>query len=157
MSEFTQGILTALIPALIVSIIAPYITVKLSIKQFYSQKWWEKKAEVYSHIIEQLSYLQYYFGEWYDIYLYQKELNNEEREKLSEGYRKAKESITKAAASGAYIVSDDTGTALEKLVSELDQEDPRAHPLENVEREYNLIKKCIATIRKCAKADLKNK
>jgi len=63
MSEFARDIFIYLISALIVSIITAYLTVKFSIKQFYSQKWWEKKAEAYSNIIEKLSYLQYYFGE----------------------------------------------------------------------------------------------
>jgi len=58
MSEFIQDISKYLIPALFVSIITAVVTVKLSIKQFYSQRWWEKKAEAYSHIIENLSYLR---------------------------------------------------------------------------------------------------
>lgn len=68
MTEFTQGIFIALIPSIIIAIIAiiaPFVTVKLSLKLFYSEKWWEKKAEAYSHIVEHLSYLQYYFGEWW--------------------------------------------------------------------------------------------
>ena len=55
MSEITQGILIALIPALVVSIITAYVTVRLSIRQFYSQRWWDKKAEAYSQILEHLS------------------------------------------------------------------------------------------------------
>ena len=57
-----QGILVV-----IASVITTYVTVKLSIKQFYSTRWWEKQAEAYSHIIEHLSYLQYYFGERLDM------------------------------------------------------------------------------------------
>jgi len=154
MSEFTQGIFTALIPALIVSIITAYVTVKLSMKQFYSERWWEKKAEAYSHIIEHLSYLQYYFGEWFSESLHEKELTDKHKEKLSEGYRQAKESITKAAAIGAYIVSDDTATALTKLLSELEKEDPEGDWVGDIDRYYGSVKECIAKIKEYAKVDL---
>jgi len=50
MSEFIQDISKYLIPALFVSIITAVVTVKLSIKQFYSQRWWEKKPR-HIHIL----------------------------------------------------------------------------------------------------------
>ena len=100
-----QGIFIALIPGVIVSIITAYVTVQLSMKQFYSQRWWEKKAEAYSHIIEHLSYLQFYFGEWFNEGANIKELGDSDKERLSEGYRQARESIAKATAIGAYNTS----------------------------------------------------
>lgn len=157
MSEFTQGIFTALIPALIVSIITAYATVKLSMKQFYSERWWEKKVEAYSHIIEQLSYLQYYFGEWLSEGLHEKNLTDKHKEKLSESYCQAKESITKAAAIGVYIVSDDTATVLAELLRELEQKDPRGDWVGDIDRCYGSVKECIAKIRKYAKVDLLKK
>ncbi len=157
MSEFVRGIFTYLIPALIVSIITAYITVKLSIKQFYSQRWWEKKAEAYSRIIEHLSYLQYYFGEWLNEIFGTKEMGEKDNERLSEGYRQAKESITKASAIGAYIVSDDTAVALEKLLRELDKENPSGNWMDDIERCYDSAKECIANIRENAKVDLQKK
>lgn len=157
MSEFTQGILTALVPALIVSILTAYITVRFSMRQFYSQKWWEKKAEAYSHIIEHLSYLQYCFGEWSGEGIGLKELKDKDREKLSEGYQQAEEAITKAAAIGAYIVSDETAITLAKLLRELERHDSEGYWISDIDRAYDLTGECIAKIREYAKADLLNK
>ena len=158
MSELTQGIFIALIPALIVSIITSYITVRLSMKQFYSQRWWEKKAEAYSHIIEHLSYLQYYYGEWIDKTSGRERLRDKDNERLlEEGYKHAKEFITKAVAIGAYIVSDDTAATLTKLSRELEKEDPRGDWISDIDKRYGLVKEYIARIREHAKADLSNK
>ena len=63
MTNIIQEILSNLIPVVFVSIITAFIAVKLSIRQFYSQKLWEKKAEAYTQIVEQLSYLQFYYTE----------------------------------------------------------------------------------------------
>ena len=158
MSEFIQGIFVILVPALIVSIVTAHVTVKLAMKQFYSQRWWEQKAAVYSHIIEHLSYLQYYFGEWSDEGVGTKKLGDKDKERLLEGYRRAKESITKAAAIGAYIVSDDTATAIAKLLSELEREEkPEGNWYADIDRWYGSVKECITKIREYAKADLSNK
>lgn len=161
MTEFTQGIFIALIPSIIIAIIAiiaPFVTVKLSLKLFYSEKWWEKKAEAYSHIVEHLSYLQYYFGEWWlSEGLHEKKLTDTHKEKLEENYRQARESITKAAAIGTFIVSDDTATALVKLLRELEKQDPMGNWVSDIDRCYGLVEECIKKIREYAKADLLKK
>ena len=157
MSAFTQGILTALIPALIVSVVTAYVTVRLSMKQFYSQRWWEKKAETYSRIIEQLTCLQYYFGERFDEGIGIKKLDNESEKKIFESYRQAKESITKAAAMGAYIVSDDTATALAKLLNELEGKNPIGDWVSDIDKYHRSVKECITKIREYAKVDLLNR
>ncbi len=156
MTEFTQSIISGLIPAIIISITA-YVTIKLSVKQFYSGKWWEKKAEAYSRIIENLSYLQYYFGEWYSEGLNEKKLTDKDKEKLSEGSRKTRESITKTAVIGAYVVSDDTATALATLLRELEKENPIGDWVGDIDRCYGLVKECIEKIKEYAKADLLKK
>ncbi|MBU4509720.1 hypothetical protein KJ830_01600 [bacterium] len=157
MSEFVQGIFIALIPAMFISIITAYITVHLSMKQFYSQRWWEKKVEAYSNIIEHLSYLQYYLGEWFDKGVHEKELSSSDKERLSEGYRQARESITKTAAIGAFIVSDDTATALEILLRELEKKDQKGDWVGDINRCYGSVKECIAKIREHAKKELQRK
>ena len=164
MREFIYGIFIGIVPALIVSVLTAYVTVRLSLKQFHSQKWWELKSEAYSRIIEHLSYLQYYFGEWFDATTGDKNLSNKSKEELSTGYRQARESIERAAAIGAYIVSADTATALEELMRELNRKDSTGEALGdwigepgNVDRCYWLVKECIAKIRECAKSDLQKR
>lgn len=154
MSEFARDIFIYLISALIVSIITAYLTVKFSIKQFYSQKWWEKKAEAYSNIIEKLSYLQYYFGEWLEEIEGTKKMREKDEERLSEGYRQAKESIIQASAIGAYIISDNTAVALVTLLRDLNKGDPSGNWMDDISRCYHTIEECIAKIRKYARVDL---
>jgi ABC-type arginine/histidine transport system permease subunit len=50
--------------SVIASIISAFVTVKLSLKQFRSERLWEKKAETYSNIIEHLSRLEYQLWLW---------------------------------------------------------------------------------------------
>jgi len=155
MNELIQGILLALLPALAVSIITAYITVRLSIKQFYSQRWWDKKAEAYSQILEHLSYLRYYYEELSDDLLRaDTTLDTDHTKSLNEGYRRSKESITKAAAVGEFIVSETTTKAISKLLSKLYKLYFENDLIKATDDSYEAVNECIKTVRKEAKEAL---
>lgn len=156
MSEFLQGLLVAFIPSFIVSIATALVTVRLSIRQFYSQRWWEKKAEAYSSVIEQLSYLHLYYGRWFDHLVGNRQLDDEDKAQLEARYRQATESVEKATAAGAYILSDQAATALREMTDRLNQIDP-FDPFEDVNKHYTAVKECIARMREYARADLKRR
>lgn len=67
MVNLTQ-ILIGFVLSVVASIISAFVTVRLSLNQFRSQRWWEKKAERYSQIIEHLSHLEFSLGEWLEEY-----------------------------------------------------------------------------------------
>ena len=152
MNEFTRGLLTALIPGLFISVVAAYCTSIWAIRQFRSQKWWELKAEAYSQIIARLVGLQYCLGQSYDLFVLHKELDARSRQELDEESLQAHKYLTKAAAAGAYIVSDDTAAALEELLRKLDKTHPDV--VQQIDMHYGAVKQCVARIREYAKEDL---
>lgn len=155
MNSYLDMIINNIFPAVLVAILTSIITVRLSIKQFYTQKWWEKKADTYSKIIEELSYLQFYFGELFDEGVQIKQISDEDREELRKKYKNSKQLIFKTYASGAYIISNNSIKALEELIKELDEEKPNCHFVDNYDRWYGKTKDCINKIREEAKRDLK--
>ena len=154
MSELTQGILIGLVPAILVSFFTAWITVKFSMRQFYSQRWWEKKAEAYSRIIEELSCLQYCLGEWFDSSVEHKKFSDEKKEELSRGYRKAEEAIRRSVAMGSYIISESSIKALENLIRELETTNNQGDWVGDMDAHFGAVKKCIERIREYAKKDL---
>ena len=157
MNEFTQGILTALIPSVVVSFFTAWLTVKFSMGQFCSQRWWERKAEAYSHIIEELSYLQYCLGEWFDASLEGRKFSDEKKVALSEGFRRAEESITKAVAMGTYIISKNSVETLKQLLKELAIRNSDGDWMGDMDNHYGAVKECIENIREYAKKDLEHR
>ena len=155
-------LLINLIPSLFISIITAYITVKLSVKQFYSQRWWEKKRDTYSLIIDNLSDLKYCFGEWLDDAACDmgRKLNEEEERKLARNYNKIKEYLIKTVAIGEYVISAKIVNELRKLLKKLENDgfDPGMEDLFKYHDEcYTLIEDSISKIREYAKKDLKIK
>jgi len=47
-------ILTKLLPGLLIAVVTAIVTIHLSIKRFHSERWWERKADSYSRIVESL-------------------------------------------------------------------------------------------------------
>ena len=126
---------------------------KMELERFYSQRWWEKKEEAYSHIIEQLSYLQYYYGEWLDTL--ERGVDSDRLQgRLAEDYRQAEEEVGKVTAAGAHIISDEAAVALNELWRAL----ARVYLPDNMygefDERYGLVKQCIARVRECARVDL---
>ena len=50
-----ESLVVSLFGSLIIAVVAAVVTVALTTRSFYSQKWWERKADVYSTILETLS------------------------------------------------------------------------------------------------------
>ena len=56
----------ALIPGIIIACLASILTVRLAIRRFHEEKWWEKKQEMYSRLLEILHHLKKYASEHYE-------------------------------------------------------------------------------------------
>jgi hypothetical protein len=149
--------LLPLASALIVSVISSYITVRLSMRQFFSERLWEKRAEAYSSIMGHLAWLQYTLGEWSEEIINPNvNWNKEKRDHINEMYSKAKEEVTKVAAIGSYVISEEAASSLEELLKELNKDYGNDIYKEN-DNNYAAVKKCISLIRKDSKKVLSSR
>jgi len=153
MTEIWKPILTALIPGLILSGITAYITVRLSLKQFAKQRLWEKKVEIYSKILEQLSNIQYYYETKLNKETGHTYLRNTEDEKFQ--YKKlvqTVESLIKTQAISLFIISTESNNYLKKLINDLEIEDPEGG-WTDCDARYKSVTECIDAIINSAKND----
>ncbi len=98
-SQITVGAITA--------VIASYITVRLSLRRFYSEKWWEKKAEAYSAILEALHYMKRSFDEDLEADMLRREIPEDRKEQLRQKYREADDELKKRIDIGQFVLSDE--------------------------------------------------
>lgn len=49
---------TDLAGQVLLAVITAAVTVRLSLRNFYTEKWWERQAEAYSEILESLSHMK---------------------------------------------------------------------------------------------------
>jgi hypothetical protein len=121
MNDLALQLAIPILSGVIVSVITAVITVHLSLRRFYSEKWWERKAEAYSRIVECLYLVQLNAQAVLTAVEASQEFPDEEYDRLSEEARKAGTEIAKATSIGAFIISEAVADALARLHSRLEQ------------------------------------
>ena len=154
MPQWLSTILSTVLPSLVVGVCTAIITVRLSLRRFHAERWWERKAEAYSRIVEALHSVMVYWSARLREEQTGQKLDKERGKRLFEDYNRAARELNKAAGVGAYIISEDVATSLRRL-----QERPRMDPgdcawLEIYEEEYDAHSKALTEIRQLAKKDL---
>lgn len=99
---------------------AAVIAAILTIRKFYSQKWWEKKAETYSAISKDLGNLLFCVIEINSEFGGGKKLGSHRKETLSNEYRRRLDSLKVTAAAGDFISSKEVSKELLALVEDLE-------------------------------------
>ncbi len=162
--------IVTLIVGLVISVATAWLTVKFSLSQFRSERWWERKANAYGDAISVLVAMAYSLQRGYDDenrrnFDESYNITPETRSAIHDEFRKSRERIEQVAIEGDYILSRNSAASLLTLVKEL-QEKPdvdQQYPIEVEEwlaylRGYeNATKRCIETLRKEAKFDLQLK
>lgn len=153
-----KSILVSVLLSLIPAVVVAFITVRLSLRQFYSQKWWEKKAESYSKIIGSLANLFYSIKELCSEAEGEKEIGNKNYKKLINNYPQYYEIIKKASSAGAFIISKKVSIELDALVDNLENNyfnRQKESIADLYGRDFNFIKNSLEIIRILAKKDLR--
>ena len=157
MSEFVKGILIGLIPALVVSVLTSLLTVRLSLRQFYTQRWWERKAEAYSEIMKHLSTFKFFIDEL-EFSRLTEEADSQARNNTERGYKEEMAAITKAAACGSYMVSDPASEALSELLAKVyENEWDGDNSAEALQESSEAVKHCIEVVKSEARKELRTK
>jgi len=149
-----SSVIVDIIKNLIIAVVVSWITVKLSLRRFYTEKWWERKAQAYSEIIDSLAKMRIYFDKWWDELVECKKMNDEKRKKLNKEYEIAKRIIENAVAVGSFIVSEEADDVLKSFLKQIEKENIQGDWVGDIGRHYGEVSECITRLRKIAKKDL---
>lgn len=137
------------------AIISALLTAKVALKSFRSQRWWERKADAYSRIVESLHDLMEYHSAMSDESMTGAERNEAQFAQLRGEYEKAYRDLRKVTGIGAYIISDEVAQVLAALDARpRPQWKPAVPPWELYDAEFDAYKTALMQIRQLAKKDL---
>jgi hypothetical protein len=143
----------------------------LALWRFHSEKWWERKAELYSRLMEALFDMHSYtrqFLEDLESSMSGEEPSSAQNEKekkhldsLWSRHQNASDEVQKIAVIGAFIVSDAVADDLMQLrkaheatMKEFRDPETGGDPYEAGQKDMQVIEDCIARFREHAKEDL---
>ncbi len=151
----SEELLISILSGILISVITSYLTAKFAISKFYTEKWWERKEQAYTEIINALyDMVQFYqvFKEDYgqDDFISQ-ERSLELHQRHSEGFRR----VRRATDLATLYMSDDAAKLLKKL-GEREGLHEQTNPMWDVyEDEYNAHSNALDKLIIIAKKDLK--
>jgi hypothetical protein len=144
-----------LVVGLIIAVISARVTVHFALKRFYLEKWWERKAEAYSSIIEALHHMKNYADHQMAFHERGRELPEDGKKELSEKMRCGIAEIRKRADIGAFVISEEAVVALRTLQKDLDESTNTQDWYEHLDQWLWAVNKCLDSMRSIAKNDLK--
>ena len=145
----------SIVSGVVIAILTSYVTVRLSLWQFRSERWWERKVELYSDVLEALYRIRSHAANFVDgVDMKTEELSLEGRKE-----------VERAISVGTLLMSEEAVTYLREFQresrniminaksSESDARDQRG--LEYAREELKETDSCLEKIRVCAKKDLR--
>lgn len=146
--------------ALVISIVTALITVQLSVRRFYTERWWDRKIETYSSIFEELYKLKNYSDQKHEDDLGKITLTNADASRLTEQLRKSSDEINKAIEIGSFTISDESIKCLTRFRQRLRprfEDNPHFELVELSKAESEFLTECINELKSLAAKDLKRK
>jgi hypothetical protein len=149
--QISQSVLSAILIAAITS----WITVRLALRQFYSQKWWERKADAYTRIMEALYHVKNNLQTLLNAEETGSQIPEDRREELGLRSRESYQEIYKAEGIGAFIISEKASEILSELSQNLNKAKRERSWYEYLDENLFAINNCLEDLRYEAKRDLK--
>jgi hypothetical protein len=147
----TQFVASFVTP-LLVAVVTAVLTVQLSFRRFQAERWWDRKADAYSKIIEALHHILAHTSMTYEEKIYGNDPSEEYKQKVVESYRQSIIDLEFATGVGAYVISDEAAKILTELAKFEPPDENWAVALEDDMKKYE---RTLAKIRELAKKDLK--
>ena len=146
--------LTNLITGSVIAVITAAVTVRLSLRRFHAERWWERKVDAYSGVLDALYHMKRYADHLANEEMGER-FSDEYRNDLEKKHSEAFQELERATTIGGYILSDEVAATLAEL-----QEHPRdtwdkVPPWEFFESEAVAYGTALTKIRDAAKRDLR--
>ncbi len=157
MNDWIIDILKVILPGLIIAVITSFLTVRFAIRRFHEEKWWEKKQEMYSKLLDTLHHLKNYASEYYENQLNPNHLSDEKRIELTNEWKKFSRKFAKLQDLASFHLSYRAVNILEEYKSSKIEARRLDNIFDMVDQDFAAISKCLEKLKEEAKIDLKVK
>lgn len=132
--------------------LAASLTMRLTLKRFFRERSWEKKAAAYTVVFEGLHDMLDWHGEHFDAEISGRDLPDDRKAVLKERYRKARDDVRRSIAGQAWLLDARVTDEVDALWKELHKR--RQSMFEELDEGYGAIANTQQTIIEIAKQDM---
>lgn len=136
-----------------VGVVSALFTTFLARKSFISERWWDRKADAYTRILEALVEMHRYEEAYYKDLTHEAVLSEERKAELTTTFKTAWREVDNAIRLGAFVISQEAHIALTKWRTAARGVDPQDF-FGIVDAEYAATSECITQMREIGRTDL---
>jgi hypothetical protein len=151
MSSSIIQFVASLVTPLLVAVVTAVLTVQLSLRRFQAERWWDRKADAYSRIVEALYHVIAHASMSYKEYFEDARFHEDYKKERVESYQKAVRDLEIATGVGAYVISDEAA----KILTEVAKRPRIRGSDEAIAAEFDDYTNALTKVRELAKKDLK--
>lgn len=122
--------------------------------RFAQQRWWDRKVDAYSRIIEALSGLAHYYEEHMNAELEGREISDARQKDIKQFWSNGYAEVKRATAVGAFLISTESEAALQKMWREKGKGVQPGDWYAQMESDYTATSDCLKSIVAAARSDL---
>ncbi len=148
-------VVAGLASAIFVSVVTAVLTVRLALRRFYSEKWWERRSDAYSEIIRALHHVREHADTNLQFALRDKDLPEEGDARLTKEMQEAIGQLRLHRDLGVFVICDEAVDLLNVLFKELDDSTKTQWWQEHLELKIMAVDKCLKEMRRVARKELK--
>jgi hypothetical protein len=157
MPQWITDILKAVLPGIIIAVLTSVLTVRLALRRFHKEKWWEKKQEMYSSLLETLHHLKNYAAEHYEGQMNPDHITDEKREELTKDWKQFSREFAKLIDLASFHLSNEAVAVLDQYVKKKAEARKSDDIFDWIDGDLAAATECLEELKKAAKRDLKVK
>jgi len=140
--------------SLFTAVVSATLAVRLALKRFYSEKWWERKSSAYTKIIEALHHLREHADTNLTFSLLGRDLPPEGEQELTRKLQEAMAELRMQRDIGSFVIAEEAVKELNKLFEKLDESTREDHWQGYLDVRLAAIDLCLPELRRIARTDL---
>ena len=141
----------------VIAAVSAWITVRLSLRRFQTERTWERKVESYQGVIELLHESGVFFDAVFEADIRGKDLSDEKKDHLSKRSSEAREHLEKKILVLSLFLSKEARNCLRKCLKELESARNTTDWVQFIDGSNSAIYDCINEFSDIAKRDLRIK
>ena len=141
MSAYLPAILS-----LVGAVIGASLSYWLAIRRFRSERWWERKYQAYSDVLEALNDMRARLDTFYDAYIEKREVPKQEAQSLLTAYRDGMRNIEKQRAIGGLVLGDKVVDELRKFEQAMAKASGGGDQFEYLDGSLGAVNECISKV-----------
>ena len=141
--------------AIVVALVTATVTVRLALKRFYAEKWWERKSAAYASIIEALHHVRNHADTNLAFAMRGKDVPEQGDRELTEKLQGAMAELRKQLDVGDFVLSEEAVGIMNTLMTGLDASTSTGDWQVHLTLKLDAVNTCLSNMRRVARKDLR--